>query len=201
MEARWFGFFLNPRLHCMTESAFSVGCARSTGTTQALLPSKMLRDFVAGSGKACTLSKNSMPRIIAKSSIGTIEKLSFPFHVPSVTCTSRVVPANGLAGEFTALMVPPCCVTLRPRHLASSSEVKLCVAPVSMSAQMVWPLMSTLTNMSRFFVGAGGWLTSMLRRWSEPKLCWGSSAVGVCWPLSCATRALNDFFSGQSCTQ
>ena len=201
IETKGSGFFLNPRLHCMTESAFSVGCARSTGTTHALLPSKMLREFFAGSGKAYTLSKNSMPRIIAKSSIGTIEKSSFRFHVPSVTCTPRVVPSNGLAGEFTALLVPLCCVTLRPRHLASSSEMKLCVAPVSMSARMVWPLMSTLTNMSPFFVSADSWLTSVLRRWSEPKLCWDSSAVGVCWPLNCAMRALSDFFSGQSRTQ
>ena len=59
------GFFLNPLLHRMIESVFSADCARSTSTTHALLPSKMLREFVAGTGKSWTLSKNSMPRITA----------------------------------------------------------------------------------------------------------------------------------------
>ena len=65
METKGSRFFLNPRLHRMTESAFSAGCVRLTCTMHALLPSKMLREFVAGSGKAWTLAKNSVPRIIA----------------------------------------------------------------------------------------------------------------------------------------
>ena len=102
MENKWSGSFFNPLMHCMTESVFLSGWTRSAGTTHVLLPSKMLTEFVAGRGKACTLSKNFMLRIIVKSSISTIDKSSFPFHVPSVTCTPRVIPANGLA-----LSLPP----------------------------------------------------------------------------------------------
>ena len=63
-------------MHCMTESVFSSGWERSVGTMHALLPLKILKEFVVSIGKAWTLSKNSMPRIIAKSSISTIEKSS-----------------------------------------------------------------------------------------------------------------------------
>lgn len=65
METKGSGFFLNLRLHRMTESAFSAGCVRLTCIMHALLPLKMLREFMAGSEKAWTLSKNSMPRITA----------------------------------------------------------------------------------------------------------------------------------------
>lgn len=97
MENKWSRSFFNPLMYCMTESVFLSSWARSAGTTHVLLPSKMLREFVAGKWKAWTLSKNSMPRIIMKSSISTIDKSSFPFHVLSVTCTPRAIPANGLA--------------------------------------------------------------------------------------------------------
>ena len=102
----------------------------------AILPSIMLREFVAGSGKAWTWLKNSM---------GTMEKLSFLLHVLSITCTPYAVLTMGLAGEFTAFMVPFSLVTLGPRCLASSSKIKLCIASVSSNVQMAWPLMDTLT--------------------------------------------------------
>ena len=113
-----------------------------------------------------------MTRTILKSSIGTIEKSSFPLHVTSVTRTPYVVLVMRLAGEFTTFMVPPSFVTSRPRCLASSFEIKLCVAPVSSKAYMAWPLMVALTNMSHLLVGASRWLLSAPRHWRVPMLCW-----------------------------
>ena len=60
--------------------------------------------------------------------------------------------------EFTAFMVPPSLVIMKPRHLVSSSDMKLCIALASSNEQTTWPLMVALTYMSPFFVGAGGWL-------------------------------------------
>lgn len=168
--------------------------------------------------------------------IGTMEKSSFPFHIPSVKHIPCAVLVMGLAGEFTAFMVlhkhyrkiklstscpecythslcgacdelgrwvycfvmPSSFVTLRLWCLASSLEIKLCVAPVFSNTRMAWPLMDALTYMSLFFVGVGRWLLSTPRRWRVHMLCWGSSVDGMEWSLSWAARALNDFFFKQS---
>lgn len=130
------GSFQKALLNCMAESVFFVDLAYSTGTMHALPLSMMLRKLVASCGKAWTWLKNSMPRTILKSSMGTIEKWSSPLYVPTVTCTPCAVPLVGLVGKFTAFMMPHFLVTLRPKHLASSSEIKLYVTPVSSSTRM-----------------------------------------------------------------
>ena len=156
----------------------------------------MLREFVAGSGKAWTWLKNSMPRTILKSSMGTMEKSSFPLHVPSVKWTPYAIPVIGLAGEFTAFIVPPSLVALTPKCLASFMDTKLCVAPVSSSVRTDWPFIFALTYISHFFVSARYWRLSAPRRWREPMLSWGSSVDIVRLLLSWAVRALSDFFFG-----
>ena len=67
--------------------------------------------------------------------MGTMEKSSFPLHVPSVVYTPRAMLAIGLAGEFTAFVALPSLVVLRPKRLASSTDTKLCVVLVSSSAR------------------------------------------------------------------
>ena len=76
-----------------------------------------------------------------KSSKGTMEKSSFIFHVPSITCTPCTMSPMGLAGEFTAFMVPLSLVILRPRRLASSFEMKLWVTLESNNAQAACELL------------------------------------------------------------
>ena len=184
IETKKLGSFRKALLNCMAENVLSVVFERSAVTMHAILPSRIFREFVAGNGKAWTRSKNSMPRTILKSSIGTIEKSSFPLHAPRVTCTPCAVPAMGLAGEFTAFIVPLSFVPFRPRRLASSSEMKLCVASVSSNARTAWPLTVVLIYLSHFFVAVGGWFLRALRRLKEPTLAWGSSGVDRESPLS-----------------
>ena len=185
----------------MAESVFSSNLSRSMGIVHALLPSRVLREFVTSSGKAWTWSKNSMPRTILKSSIGTMEKSSFPLHVPRVVYTPCAIPAIGFVGEFTAFIVPYSLVALRPNRLASSMDTKLCVAPVSCSMRMDWSFIFVLTYISHFFVSASYWRLSVPSHWREPMLSWDSSADIVGLLLSWAAKTLSDFFFGQLRTQ
>lgn len=89
------------------------------------------------------------------------------------------IPAIGLANEFTAFMVPHSLVTLRPRHLASYFEMKLCVTPMSSNARMAWLLTVALTYMSHFFVGAYEWLLGV--QGIEVNPCWVGVLLSVMW--------------------
>lgn len=62
---------------------------------------------------------------------------------PKRSCTTCTMSPMGLAGEFTAFMVPLSLVILRPRHLASSFEMKLWVTPESNSAQAACELLGS----------------------------------------------------------
>ena len=84
---------------------------------------------MASSGKTLIWLKNSMLRTILKSFKARWRSRDFQstseYHIQAL-----VGPAIDLANEFTTFMVPHSLVILRPRHLALSFEMKLCVAPV-----------------------------------------------------------------------
>lgn len=78
-----------------------------------------------GREKAFTLSKNSKPSIIEKSSIDTTDRSTKPSYSPIVVQTPFSKPWISLASELTAFIDPPSFFILSPNLLASSLNTKL----------------------------------------------------------------------------
>ncbi|KAL7155163.1 hypothetical protein ABFS83_03G057000 [Erythranthe nasuta] len=184
-----------PLATCMADNC--LGCVLSSlmvpgmaGTMQGLPFSKMQSELKQGIGIAITLRKKSMPSTTLKSSIGATEKSTWPFQVPKCSSASRATPLSGCALALTALSQPSRLVHRRPTLLASSSVMKLWVAPVSTITFVGVSLMRASTYISPLLDVAGiGLAFKALRSWSDP-MCPSSSFVSC--SASCCKSADND---------